>query len=94
MRAQPLTLPEAAEELGVHYMTVYRYVRTGRLPAKRVGGTWQIAPADLELVRRVGPGDRRPRPSGSAPSRSRLRRPSRRWRRGRRVGPPGGGARL
>ncbi len=73
MAPQSLTLPEAAEELGVHYMTVYRYVRTGRLPATRVGGTWQIAHSDLELVRRVAPGARRPRPTGPTPSRSRLR---------------------
>ncbi len=72
MATQPLSLPEAAKELGVHYMTVYRYVRTGRLPAKRVGGTWQIAPADIELVRRVAPGARRPRPTGPTQSRSRL----------------------
>ncbi len=72
MATQPLTLLQAADELGVHYMTAYRYVRTGRLPAKRVGGTWQIAPADLELVRRVGSGARRRRPTGPAPSRSRL----------------------
>jgi excisionase family DNA binding protein len=72
MATQPLTLLQAADELGVHYMTVYRYVRTGWLPATRVGGTWQVAPADLELVRRVGPGTRRRRPTGPAPSRSRL----------------------
>ncbi len=51
MADRPVTLQQAAEELGVHYMTVYRYVRTGRLPATRVGGTWQIDPADLGLVR-------------------------------------------
>ena len=38
----PLTLAEAAEELGVHYMTAYRYVRTGRLAATQVGRTWQV----------------------------------------------------
>jgi len=43
-----LTLSEAATELGVHYMTVYRYVRTGRLKAQRVGGMWRI---DAEEVR-------------------------------------------
>jgi MerR family transcriptional regulator, light-induced transcriptional regulator len=69
---QPLTLLQAANELGVHYMTVYRYVRTGQLPATRVGGTWQVAPADLELVRRVGPRTSRPRPTGPASARSRL----------------------
>jgi excisionase family DNA binding protein len=46
-----LTLTEAAEELGVHYMTAYRYVRLGQLPATKVGGTWQVATADLEAFR-------------------------------------------
>ncbi len=43
----PLTLYEAAEQLGVHYMTVYRYVRTGRLPGRKVGAEWRIEPRDL-----------------------------------------------
>jgi excisionase family DNA binding protein len=42
-----LTLQEAAEELGVHYMTAYRYVRLGRLPAEKVGGVWRVAPSAL-----------------------------------------------
>ena len=42
MPKQPLTLLQVADKLGVHYMTVYRYVRTGRLPATRVGGIWQV----------------------------------------------------
>src|SRR4051794_24303279 len=42
-----LTLAEAAERLGVHYMTAYRYVRTGRLPAHKVGIEWRVDPADL-----------------------------------------------
>ena len=50
-----LTLAEAAQELGVHYMTVYRYVRTGRLPARQVAGEWQIEPADLGLLQRTAP---------------------------------------
>ena len=37
-----LTLTEAADLLGVHYMTVYRYVRTGRLPAVKAGGGWLV----------------------------------------------------
>ena len=44
---KPLTLQQAADKLGVHYMTVYRYVRTGKLPATRVGGGWQVDPDDL-----------------------------------------------
>jgi len=46
-----LTLNEAAELLGVHYMTAYRYVRLGLLPATKVGGTWQVTDADLEAYR-------------------------------------------
>ncbi len=48
--AAAVTLQEAADRLGVHYMTAYRYVRTGRLPAHRVGGQWQVDPADLRAV--------------------------------------------
>jgi len=48
---EPLTLQEAADRLDVHYMTVYRWVRLGMLPARKVGGTWQVDPADLADVR-------------------------------------------
>jgi excisionase family DNA binding protein len=37
------TLQEAADELGVHYMTAYRYVRLGQLDAVKVAGAWQVA---------------------------------------------------
>ena len=47
-----MTLQEAADQLGVHYMTVYRYVRLGRLPATKKGGTWEVESADLESLRR------------------------------------------
>ncbi len=43
-----LTLYEVAERLGVHYMTVYRYVRTGRLDGHKVGVEWRVDPNDLE----------------------------------------------
>lgn len=46
-----LTLHEAAEQLGVHYMTAYRYVRLGQLDAVKVGGTWQVSPSALEAFR-------------------------------------------
>ena len=75
MADEPMTLQQAADALGVHYMTVYRYVRTGRLPATRRGGTWQVAPSDLTQVSRTPPGD--PRPTSSkrpaAPSRLEMR---------------------
>ena len=47
-----ISLQDAAERLGVHYMTVYRYVRLGRLPARKVGGVWEIEVADLAGLRR------------------------------------------
>jgi excisionase family DNA binding protein len=58
-------LREAAQRLGVHYMTVYRYVRTGRLPAERDGAQWMVDPADLTRMRAPGPA---PRGSGAARS--------------------------
>ena len=46
-----ISLRAAAEKLGVHYMTAYRYVRLGTLPAQKVGGTWQVRIEDLRPLR-------------------------------------------
>lgn len=43
-----LSLHEVADILGVHYMTAYRYVRLGILPAQRKGRTWRIDRSDLD----------------------------------------------
>lgn len=48
MASTILTLTEVAEALDVHYMTVYRYVREGMLPATRVNRSWQIKRTDLK----------------------------------------------
>ncbi len=45
--ATALNLKQAAAVLDVHYMTVYRYVRTGRLPARRVGTGWVVDAGEL-----------------------------------------------
>jgi excisionase family DNA binding protein len=42
-----ISLREAAERLGVHYMTAYSYVRTGRLPAARDGVEWRVLRATV-----------------------------------------------
>lgn len=42
-----LTLQAAADQLGVHYMTAYRYIRIGSLPATKVGKSWEVDAADL-----------------------------------------------
>ena len=45
-----LTISEAAQRLEVHYMTVYRYIRLGMLPARKEGSSWRIDPADLKRL--------------------------------------------
>lgn len=50
MQSEPVTtlsLQDAARRLKVHYMTVYRYVRSGRLPARQVNGEWRVSLADV-----------------------------------------------
>jgi excisionase family DNA binding protein len=51
MSAPELTLQEAADQLGVHYMTAYRYVRLGLLTAAKSGGTWRVSQADVDGFR-------------------------------------------
>lgn len=50
--APPLNLKQVARLLDVHYMTAYRYVRHGRLPARREGAIWLVDRADAEAFRR------------------------------------------
>ncbi len=51
VRDEGLTLHEAAAELGVHYMTAYRYVRLGQLDAVKRSGTWRLSRAELDRFR-------------------------------------------
>ncbi len=46
-----LTLQEVADELGVHYMTAYRYVRLGVLDAAKSGGVWQVQRSAIDRFR-------------------------------------------
>ena len=43
-----LTVEEAAERLGVEYKTVYRLVRSGELPAGKIGRLYRIREEDLD----------------------------------------------
>src|ERR1700691_5905721 len=52
--ADGVNLKQAAALLGVHYMTVYRYVRQGRLPAERIGTEWRVSRRVLESFK-TGP---------------------------------------
>jgi len=61
-----LSLQEAAELEGVHYMTVYRRVRTGRLAAVKVGSEWRVEAGDLPAAAAVGRTAGRPGPRPGA----------------------------
>ena len=69
MPAETLSLREAAEALGVHYMTAYRYVRLGMLHAEKEGGGWRVRSEDLTALRRQSTGHTR---RGTAPWSERL----------------------
>ena len=43
-----LSLEEVAEFLDVNYQLVYRLVRSGEMPAIRVGRVYRVSPAELE----------------------------------------------
>jgi excisionase family DNA binding protein len=65
-----LPLQQAADELGVHYQTAYRWVRSGRLPAHLVAGKYVVLRRDLDAV----DARRRTPSSPTAPSSRRLDR--------------------
>jgi MerR family transcriptional regulator, light-induced transcriptional regulator len=46
-------LRTAADELGVHYQTAYRWVRTGRLDAALVGGRYLVSATDIAELDRA-----------------------------------------
>ena len=50
-----LSLNEVAERLGLHYMTVYKYVRSGKLPGHKNGGAWEVAEGDLSSLSELEP---------------------------------------
>ena len=62
-----ITLQQAAEQLGVHYMTAYRYVRLGLLPARKEGAAWRVRSRDVSSFRATRPGGR----AAGAPRRAR-----------------------
>jgi len=59
-----MDLEAAAALLGVHYQTAYRWVRTGELPAVRLGAGYDLDPDVVERVRRERL-RRRPAPGGT-----------------------------
>ena len=43
-----MNLKEAARAIGVHYQTAYKWVRSGELPAVRIGTRYEVAPAAVD----------------------------------------------
>jgi excisionase family DNA binding protein len=66
-----LTLQEAADELGVHYMTAYRYVRLGVMEATKSGGVWQVQRAVVDEFRENAKAPAATGPSGRSGARHR-----------------------
>ena len=65
-----LDLDDVAAEVGVHYQTVYRWVRGGKLPAELVAGRYRVRRDDLAAFVDARQTPTRPRP----PSAPRLQR--------------------
>ena len=57
-----LSVPQAAEELGLHPNTVRQHIENERLPAQRVGREWAILRPDLDWFKTLD------RPPGRPPS--------------------------
>ena len=95
MQPQTLSLQEAADALGVHYMTAYRYVRLGLLSATKEGASWKVPASEVDRLRTERlPAEPGRRPSGRslepAPWAGRAcRREGRRGRRSPGSGPAG-----
>lgn len=45
---ETITLQEAADRLGVHYQTAYKWVRDGTLAAQQVGRSYRLTPAEVD----------------------------------------------
>ena len=45
--AEYMSLEEVADKMGVKYLTIYRLVRNGELPALRLGKQYRVSKAEL-----------------------------------------------
>ncbi len=43
-----MTVKEVAEFLGVHPMTIYKYVRQGKIPGFKIGADWRFNKMSIE----------------------------------------------
>jgi excisionase family DNA binding protein len=60
--SEPLTVKEAASELGYHTHHVYRLLRQGTIRGRQFGQTWMIPRQEVERIKALqGPGGRLPK---------------------------------
>ena len=50
MDREILTVEQAAEYLQIHKVTVYKYIRSGLLPAAKLGKVYRIYRRDVEAL--------------------------------------------
>lgn len=50
MEREILTVEQAAESLQIHKVTVYKYIRSGLLPAAKLGKVYRIYRKDVEAL--------------------------------------------
>lgn len=65
-----MTVDQVAAYLQLNRLTVYRYVREGKIPAARIGKVYRILRADVDRFlesHKVAVKDVRPRPQASLP---------------------------
>jgi excisionase family DNA binding protein len=76
-KTQVMTVDQVADYLQLNRLTVYRYVREGKIPASKIGKVYRILRADVDRfleARKTPVGKTEPRPeSGTRP------RPSSVW---------------
>jgi excisionase family DNA binding protein len=53
-RRRELTLHEAAERIGKHYITTLKLARSGKLRAIKKGGQWYVTEEEVERFNREG----------------------------------------
>jgi len=49
-----LKISDVAQALGYRYISVYRWVQSGRIKAIRIGGRWRIEEKELERIKSKG----------------------------------------
>jgi excisionase family DNA binding protein len=61
-----LSSRQVQEFLNISQPTLYRYLSTGVIPARKIGGAWKVDQEELELSLRCAPYTSQNRPNGKS----------------------------